>query len=899
MKSKKILVGIVTLLLFSSLTDIKPTANAVKAEEIVYAPYVKGEDWGSPWGLFGTTEEDDGLNVVYDGWYLTALNPEYISVNLSLKTFMESVAGESGWVQESIVQFAFLTETGVAPDWGRSKKGLYMMIRNIDGNLYLDANIFGNSSTEIQKVFEGTLALNVFDLSSITLKTVGGKISLSVNDIAIGSELLSTLAMSEITDNDGFNYFALQTYAAGGEGEDADKRLIKLKYFATYEGQIPKPAEIIYAPYVQGENWGSPWGLFGTTEERDGLNIIYDGWYLTALDPEYISVNLSIKTLMKSIANESGWVQESLFQFAFLTETGVAPDWGRSKKGLYMMVRNIDGNLHLDVKLNANSSSEVQDVYEGTLSITVADLSSITLKKVDDKISLAFNDILIGSDLLSTVAMSEITDTNGLNYFALQSYSAGGAGEDADKRLVKLSYFATFEGQIPDPSITADPEPIEGEEDYNAPTGLGLTATKYNENVVQKDDCVAIKNSALLYTALSTDCIEISGKIAELVPGNYINIQLNKKQALTEATVLVRFIFDDVLKFSFDDVTYVVCGNALPTEFHLKIVLVEDVYHIICNNQELTTTVAKDDITGQYGTFLSYEFNGEGLLEVYSMGNPQLFLDATEKTAWDSPFDGVTEIDGETVIFAHSTLKAPLDYKYVAFDFTINGLLDTNITTAHLGFALLKKCEMFDPIVPTQNGIHVLLRNRGGNLEVKVSLRNELMGVIDVIGWTALGIGVSERITLRFVNDAERDTYRIIINDKEISHEKMFEVLGTDACNRNGQSFLATSCWHNNEVVNEDIYAERSFIVHGVDNKLDEGDIPATLTEIGGPDGGGNGDTSGDTTSDVVITSEEDPGTTEEPKKKPWVGIGITGGVIVVTAAIVGLVFFIRKRKII
>lgn len=660
-----------------------------------------------------------------------------------------------------------------------------------------------------------------------------------------------------------------------------------------------------YAPYVKGADWGSPWGLFGTTEERDGLNIVYDGWYTTPLNPEYISANLSLKKLMPSIPSGSGYAQVSIFTFAFLTEQYTASDWSQTKKGLYIMTKNIEGNVHLDIKLHGNTLG-LQSIYDGVLPLSISDLSSITLKTVDGKISLAVNETIVANEVLSTIAMSEITDTNGFNYFALQSYAEGGAGKDEDKRLLKLSYFATFEGQIPDPAVTADPVPIDGEEDYSAPAGLGLTAKKYNENVVQKDDGVAINNNALLFTALTSDCIEISGAIKTLGAGDQINIQLNKKQALSEATVLVRFTIDEeVLKCSFDGVTYVTCANTLPADFNLKIILVEDVYHIICNGEEITTTITKDEVTGEYGTFLSYAFTNEALLEVYAMSNKQLFLDVKNANNWDSPFDGITNIEGETVIFAHSTIKTPLDYKYVAFDFKVNGLLDTNIGEAHLGFALLRSRKIFDPTNAAEEGLHVFLRKKDGNLEVRVSLRTEFLGTIAILDWTQLGIDVSERITLRFINDAEKDTYRILLNDKEIKSEKMYEIMTIDASNRNDQTFLATSCWHDLSAQNENILAERSFVVYALDNKLDEGDIPVEITEIGKPEGDGGGETSENTSEDIG-TSSETPTTSgdivvpnpEDKKKKLWIGIGITSGTLVVAAAVV-LISLIRKRKVV
>lgn len=211
-------------------------------------------------------------------------------------------------------------------------------------------------------------------------------------------------------------------------------------------------ADVVYAPYVKGADWDGPWGLFAATEERDGLNVSYDGWYKTAINPDYVSVNLSFKSIMESISNGSGgWTQQSIFQFTFLTEANTAPDWERSKVGLYLMMMNIGGNLYLDVNIRGKSTPDtIQNAHNATLAMSIYDLSAITLKKTaDNKISLFINDTQIGNSVLSTIAMSEIADATGFTHFALQTYAEGGTGSDTEKRRLKLSYFATFEGQIP------------------------------------------------------------------------------------------------------------------------------------------------------------------------------------------------------------------------------------------------------------------------------------------------------------------------------------------------------------------------------------------------------------------------------------------------------------------
>lgn len=589
-----------------------------------------------------------------------------------------------------------------------------------------------------------------------------------------------------------------------------------------------------YAQYVSSETWGGTYGQYGVNENWNGISLSYDGWYTKALNPNYVSVEMNYVNFMKSIPTTSGYAQESIFDFGFLTSQYTTPDWARTKKGLFLLTRNIDGNVYVQISLNGNNSSSNAIIFEQTLDLKVSDFSSLTLKGNSSSTQIFINDIKIQSEALDSLSSQEYCDVNGYTFFALESYSAGGSGTDVDKRLLNLSYVKEFESQIPDPSIVSPDKPLVGEDDYEAPVGLGLTAKKYSADVLQTDDGVIINKDAVLYTPLVNGLIEEKVSLKE---ASNIRIGLDGTQkvlSLEDTIPLAIYLKNDNgIKASNNGIDYTSVNSAVNQLLTIRFSLVDDKYCIYVNDVIFQTDCTALELTGPFGTFIKYSLTEGDSLEIIKMHNPVISYDVCDQDNWNSPFGGITKQEDETIVFAHSTLKTPFDKDYLSFEFKINGLLDTSTATALIGFELMANYGIYDPWQVSSNGIVVLFRIYNGDLQFKIDLYTEFMGTIAIHDWTDLDIDPTERIKLTFINDEENDGYRILFNDIEVKGSKMAEIITIDASNRDSKSYLGVALWHDTTVVNENILNERSIIVYSIDNVLDENDIPSELRSVG------------------------------------------------------------------
>ena len=591
-------------------------------------------------------------------------------------------------------------------------------------------------------------------------------------------------------------------------------------------------AEGEYAPYVSLDNWGGTYGAFGVTEKWNGISLIYDGWYTKALSPSYISVQMKYINFQKSIGGNTGYAQESIFDFAFLPNQYVTPDWNRTRNGLYIMTRNVDGNLYVQITVKGLDGLDNGIIYEETLDMKISAFSGITLKGNDNSTELYIGDFKIESPVLDVLPSSIYSDQNGYTFFSLESYSAGGSGTDEDKRLLDLYYIKEFESQTPDPSILPPEKPISGEEDYEAPSGLGLTAKKYSSNVEQLDDGVKIDGDAVLYTPL------LNGWIKEEIILNTtsvvrIGLDCNQSPKTIEESIPLAIYLknEDGFKASIDNINFQSIGSS--DNITIQFIYSNDVYKIIVNDVEFLTNVNVESVIGSFGTFIKYSLTGSGCIVLSSMYNPVVNFDILDINNWNSPFNGITKNGEDTIIYAHSTIDSPFDKSFLSFEFKINGLLDSSEAQAFIGFELMSNNTIFDPWQVKSSGIVILLRKINGRLQFKMDLYTEFMGTIAIHDWTDLDINPNDRIKLVYINDKDNDTYRVLFNGIEVKGSKMNEIITLDASDRNDKSYFGIALWHDNTKKNDNIFDERSIVIYSIDNVFDEGDIPDNLRYVG------------------------------------------------------------------
>ena len=827
---KKILIFVLTLLM-----SLSTAAMVVFAAE----PAQADGNWVGCFDNFGVVTTDDGLIIVYDGHYSAALDDKYIALNIDIQSLKESIYGESGATQEGLMNFALLNTPDVNPTWGNDYDGLYMHVRNIGGKLYFKLYVKSSSVTDgYQTLYESTTELNIGDMESIVLQKEEAGYSFFVNGTEYAHENMANVPHGAMCDANGKTYFA---YASFNNPDDADRKFL-FKGIVNEKPVTPEPpVDPVeeYAEYVSSGTWDGPYGQFGVTPQWNGLDIIYDGWYKKALSPDYIEVNFSFVNLLESIAGGSSYRQESVFDFAFLDKQYTTPSWDRSTaNGVYTMMRNIDGKLYVQVSYKGANMTAAEVIFEDTLDIEFnADLK-LVFEKEETGFVLSVNGINIAEETTATLSADIVCDDNGYTFFAMESFASGGSGGDGDKRLMSLSYIAEKKGQTVDPSILPPKQLEQGEEDYNAPAGLGLTAKKYGgeETVTQLDNGVRITGNSVLYTPLTNQSVETQLLINALPENAVLRLSLDGAQkiySLTEnpaAYVLIKN--EKGLKISTDGETWTDINVQLTDVVKITFAVTDGVINVYVNGEKTETQISVSDVTGEYGTFLAFAMTDGVSIDVTSVKNKILNADISSSSEWNDPFGGV--VQGEnTIVNAHATFKTALDNDFVKIDFKVNGLIDTMECTSYITFALLMENSICDPIAPVKTGLYIWLRNLGGKLQFKISARTEFMGMIDSHDWTDLDIPLTDRISLIFVKDAENENYRILFNNFEVTGGKLDEILIADSSDRNGRTWFGIGCWNDTEATDAPVSETRSVIIYSIDNVYDEGDIPENIVKIG------------------------------------------------------------------
>lgn len=878
MKRFKVLVGLLLTFLLSLTMGI---VNVSAAENEISNEF-NLTTWGGCYGNFGVSElEGGGISASYDGHYNTALTANYVKVNFEYVNFLESVSGESGWAQEGIFNFALLTKQYTDPDWGKSIDGLYILTRNLNGALYVEIDSVVSGSTS--RLYNMTTELSVADIGSFTVEKAEDKVQIGFNETVL---VTADITPASYSDENGYTFFAMQTYRAGSSLAESEQTLINL-----YNIDLTKPAEENpkeYAEYINNGNWNGTYGAFGTTEKWNGLTISYDGWYVKALTPDYIKTVFSFDAFLKSVPNNAGgYSQEAIFEFALLKTQNVAPgDWGRSADGLYLMMRNIEGKLYVNIGVTANGANVVY--YEATTETDVSDVSSFTIAKTENGVNLFINDtLLVREEATVTANIDAMTycDANGYTFLSMHSFSNGGSGTDADKRLMTLSYIANYEGQVPDPSVTEPYKPVEGEEDYDAPVGLGLTAKKYS-SATQLADGVEIQGTSVLYTALQYGYITLRFDLS-VNSGESVIFGFGSLQQVYETAPLY-------IEFAEDNGTYAyrINGGKLHALADVRGVLLvlrkgENGVIVSVNGTEEAETAA-EGLVGEYGIFAHFKCLGESKIKIERITDCYVGSGNAESD-WVSPFNGVTDEEDKTVIYAHARFNHALNNDYIAMEFSIKGLVDSATVESFICVALLAESAVADPLQPTSAGIYVSFRIMSGKLQVKGVLNTAFMGQIALFDYTTLDIDATQPIKVIFLKDEAKDGYRLFINNYEFVSENMAEIITADASDRNERAYLSVALWHDSTRYDEDIFAARSIYLHRVDNLLDADDIPENPELIGKKEEIPPGDSSSENNGSSGI--DKNTSSSEQNQRGccgSVAGISITAMFIIAAGVLVG-----------
>lgn len=879
---KKFCIFILTLIMsLSTAATIMVAASSTQTEG----------DWVGCYDNYGVETTDEGLIIVYNGYYTAALDDGYIALNAEIQTLKESIYGDSGATQEGLMNFAFLSTSNVEPDWSNTYEGLYMHVRNIGGKLYLKLFVKSTLVTDGYKdLYEQTTDVNIGDVKSIVLQKEETGYSFFVNGVEYAHENFAAVTHGAICDANGKTYFA---YASFNNPDDADRKFLFKGIVNEKPSVTPSepektcdccddsctgecicvsgsacnpdctcggancnrqttPSETpdnTYAQYVSTKVWGGPYGGFGVESKWNGLNLIYDGWYTKALSPDYIEVNFSFINLIESLASASGYSQEGIFHLAFMDKQYTAPDWTCSTaNGVYLMMRNVEDKLYVELSYKtANANKQI--IFNDTLDIEIDAALKLVLEKGETGFVVSINGTNLAEETTKTLSTDIVCDDNGYTFFSLQSFASGGSGTDGEKRLMHLSYIAEKKGQTADPSILPPEQIKPGEEDYNAPVGLGLTAKKYGgeNSVTQLENGVCITGNSVLYTPLTNQSVEISLSINSLPESAVLRLSLDDEQkvySLTENPAAYLLIKNDSgIKLSVDGSTWTNLNVQLNETIKIAFVVNEGAVAVYVNGEKTETLFTQSQITGENGTFLAFAMTDGVSIDVTLMKNKILNADVSSSSNWNDPFGGIVQ-DENTTVNAHATFTTALDNDFVKIDFKVNGLIDSTECTSYITFALLMENSICDPVNPVETGLYIWLRNYGGKLQFKIAARTEYMGLIESHDWTDLNVSLTDRISLIFVKDAANENYRILFNNYEVTGGKLGEILTIDSSDRSERTWFGIGCWNDSTATDAPISETRSVIIYSIDNVYSEDKMPENIVEIGEieqvPDIGGN-----------------------------------------------------------
>ncbi len=523
---------------------------------------------------------------------------------------------------------------------------------------------------------------------------------------------------------------------------------------------------------------------------------------------------------------------------AFMDKQYTVPDWScSSANGVYLMMRNVDDKLYVELSYKTANAAK-QTILSDTLDIEIDAALKLVLEKGETGFVLSVNGINLAEETTKTLSTDILCDDNGYTFFSMQSYASGGSGNDGDKRLMHLSYIAEKKGQTADPSILPPDQIKQGEEDYNAPVGMGLTAKKYGgeNSVTQLENGVRITGNSVLYTPLTNQSVEVTLSVNTLPENAVLRLSLDGEQkiySLTENPAAYLLIKNESgLKLSVDGSTWTNLNVELTQAIKIAFVVNEGAIAVYVNGEKTETLFTWQQVTGENGTFLAFAMTDGVSIDVTLIKNKILNADISSSQNWNDPFGGV--VQGEnTIVNAHATFKTALDNDFVKIDFKVNGLIDSTVCTSYITFALLMENSICDPVNPVETGLYIWLRNYGGKLQFKIAARTEFMGLIESHDWTDLDISLTDRISLIFIKDTENGNYRILFNNYEVVGGKLDEILTIDSSDRNERTWFGIGCWNDSTATDAPISETRSVIIYSIDNVYSEDKMPENIVEIG------------------------------------------------------------------
>lgn len=417
-------------------------------------------------GYYGTpVQEADGVKVVTNATYKTALEPEYICATIRINAF-----GDGGWIAAGF-------QSGVANiDDAQSVTKLRFMLKK-DGDRL---NIEGFKGADWNSgILDNRTLENVDILGDLTLvfskNNDSGKWSLLVNGEDLGE--LEGVTADDFCSGDGKTYLGFASFIdTAGDREAALNYTVK-----SVSTDRPLPPA-----------WAADWqNYYMDLESVDGgVKIITNATYKTALDASYITYKLDIGSLL-----EGAWIAAGF-------QSGIADiDSGASTAKLRFMLKNSDGKLNIEGFKGADWNNKI---LEGRTLDAVDAVGEITLTLSRSADGGRWSLLVNGEDLgeLEGVTAGDFCDASGRTYLGFASWTPEPFAQSREQDLFyTVTDISTTRPSVPEP---APSEPWK--DDWQA----------YYWDIAKEGDGVRIVTDATYKKPLNPDYMEFTVHIGAL-----------------------------------------------------------------------------------------------------------------------------------------------------------------------------------------------------------------------------------------------------------------------------------------------------------------------------------------------------------------------------------------------
>ena len=410
---------------------------------------VKSDEWVFVReSIMDTCVNDGGVRFAGGGYYNYAMKTDdssSIRVFFDIPGLMNSY--ENG-TDQALIYFCFTNKPTTA-HYTYPEDGVYVMLRSVGNKIrlqiaYKDGDVSNNIISESTVL--GDTGIAVEDMKYITLSENGGKFTVSVNNRRIKTDF-GGIRSDILKDENGETYFGAYTWTTNNEDpmqersvrilavENSHKRLLdnaETEEYYRVDGEQP----VCDGKAVLSDFVFLNYEFINISEQTEsGVRTNAGGYYNYALTPDEITVFLSIESLKKTTYDMN---RQSLLYLYFGSQAQAA-DYSYSARGLYIMFRNFNERIMLQVSyMTASGSQNVITEYTlpSVTDLRVEEVKSVKLKRAEEGFDIWINNLRICCDGLKDIPQDVCVDENGKTYFGFCTWSVPNNAPDEERMIV-------------------------------------------------------------------------------------------------------------------------------------------------------------------------------------------------------------------------------------------------------------------------------------------------------------------------------------------------------------------------------------------------------------------------------------------------------------------------------